>query len=315
MSSHRTWRRRCSSSTQEGCSSSTTRPRSSCIGKPFAELGEIPALEFGAVLELTDARRHSGAPARLTCRASPSSSGDRLTARSSRPATTACAALVDATAYPLVRDDRRACTVSSPCSGRARPRATPDAGPGLGLPRFVGGARAPTRVRYGGNTSCVEVRLESGHTLVLDAGTGMRPLGVADATATAPSELHILLTHLHLDHLQGLGFFRPLFRPGLDVHVWGPASPVQTPRGADRDLPLSTAFPGAAGRHPGPTDLSRRARGAGHHRLGHRSRRQGDASGPDRRVPDRGRQPIARLPARSRALVGCAPRATSRRPG
>jgi phosphoribosyl 1,2-cyclic phosphodiesterase len=37
-----------------------------------------------------------------------------------------------------------------------------------------------------------------------------------------------LLTHLHLDHLQGLGFFQPLFRPGTDVHIWGPPSPVQT---------------------------------------------------------------------------------------
>jgi phosphoribosyl 1,2-cyclic phosphodiesterase len=81
-------------------------------------------------------------------------------------------------------------------------------------------------VRYGGNTSCVEVRLASGHTLVLDAGTGMRPLGVA-MLEDPPAELHILLTHLHLDHLQGLGFFRPLFRPGLDIHVWGPSSPVQ----------------------------------------------------------------------------------------
>lgn len=42
-----------------------------------------------------------------------------------------------------------------------------------------------------------------------------------------PDELHILLTHLHLDHLQGLGFFRPLFSPDLDIHIWGPASPVQ----------------------------------------------------------------------------------------
>ncbi len=41
-------------------------------------------------------------------------------------------------------------------------------------------------------------------------------------------ELHIFLTHLHLDHVQGLGFFRPLFRPGANIHLWGPASPVQT---------------------------------------------------------------------------------------
>ena len=48
------------------------------------------------------------------------------------------------------------------------------------------------------------------------------------STATTGSELHILLTHLHLDHLQGLGFFQPLFQPGTDVHIWGPPSPVQT---------------------------------------------------------------------------------------
>ena len=82
-------------------------------------------------------------------------------------------------------------------------------------------------IRYGGNTSCIEVVLESGEHLILDAGTGMRPLGVA-LEREPVDELHVLLTHLHLDHLQGLGFFRPLFRPGVDVHLWGPASPVQS---------------------------------------------------------------------------------------
>jgi phosphoribosyl 1,2-cyclic phosphodiesterase len=87
-------------------------------------------------------------------------------------------------------------------------------------------APGPDTVRYGGNTSCVEVRLTSGHTLVLDAGTGMRPLG-ASMHAEAPVETHVLLTHLHLDHLQGLGFFRPLFSPDYEIHIWGPSSPVQ----------------------------------------------------------------------------------------
>jgi len=82
-------------------------------------------------------------------------------------------------------------------------------------------------VRYGGNTSCVEVQLESGETLVLDAGTGMRSLGV-EMMRDLPAEIHVLLTHLHLDHLQGLGFFRPLFQAGTTVHLWGPASPVQS---------------------------------------------------------------------------------------
>jgi phosphoribosyl 1,2-cyclic phosphodiesterase len=81
-------------------------------------------------------------------------------------------------------------------------------------------------VRYGGNTSCIEVTLDSGHRIVLDAGTGMRPLGVQ--INGDGRELHIMLTHLHLDHLQGLGFFRPLFDPDLEVHLWGPASPVQS---------------------------------------------------------------------------------------
>jgi len=84
----------------------------------------------------------------------------------------------------------------------------------------------PDTVKYGGNTSCVEVRLTSGEVLVLDAGTGIRPLGVV-MQANEPTELHILLSHLHLDHLQGLGFFRPLFDPRFEIHIWGPPSPVQ----------------------------------------------------------------------------------------
>jgi phosphoribosyl 1,2-cyclic phosphodiesterase len=87
-------------------------------------------------------------------------------------------------------------------------------------------APGPETVKYGGNTSCVEVRLASGQMLVLDAGTGIRPLGVVLQRGPCP-ELHILLSHLHLDHLQGLGFFRPLFNPDNEIHIWGPPSPVQ----------------------------------------------------------------------------------------
>jgi phosphoribosyl 1,2-cyclic phosphodiesterase len=89
-------------------------------------------------------------------------------------------------------------------------------------------APGPETVRYGGNTSCIEVGIDSGETLVLDAGTGMRPLGAAMDTTARPQQLHILLTHLHMDHVQGLGFFRPLFRPDVDVHLWGPPSPLQS---------------------------------------------------------------------------------------
>jgi phosphoribosyl 1,2-cyclic phosphodiesterase len=76
--------------------------------------------------------------------------------------------------------------------------------------------------RYGGNTSCVEVMLASGERLVLDAGTGIRTLGMH--LAAAP-EVKILLTHLHLDHIQGLMFFPPCFRTESEIMIWGPASP------------------------------------------------------------------------------------------
>ena len=81
----------------------------------------------------------------------------------------------------------------------------------------------PATLRYGGNTSCVEVCLEDGPWLILDAGTGIRPLGLAVA-ASEPKPIHILLTHLHLDHLEGLGFFTPLWRPETELHIWGPPS-------------------------------------------------------------------------------------------
>jgi phosphoribosyl 1,2-cyclic phosphodiesterase len=80
----------------------------------------------------------------------------------------------------------------------------------------------PNTLRYGGNTSCIEVRAVDGSVVALDAGTGIAQLG---ATIDERVErVDILLTHLHMDHLQGLGFFDPLYRPDLEVHLWGPAS-------------------------------------------------------------------------------------------
>jgi phosphoribosyl 1,2-cyclic phosphodiesterase len=75
---------------------------------------------------------------------------------------------------------------------------------------------------YGGNTACVQVVGGDGTCLVLDAGTGIRALGAALPADLA--RIDVLLTHLHMDHIQGLGFFGPLFRPGLELHLWGPPS-------------------------------------------------------------------------------------------
>ena len=81
----------------------------------------------------------------------------------------------------------------------------------------------PETMRYGGNTSCVQLTLDDGSILVLDAGSGIRGFGLTSLPPDRP--LNILLTHLHLDHIQGLMFFAPLFRPASEVVIWGPASP------------------------------------------------------------------------------------------
>lgn len=83
-------------------------------------------------------------------------------------------------------------------------------------------APGPDTVHYGGNTSCIEVEVEPDSRVVLDAGTGLRRLGAA--LPGAVRRVDVLLTHLHMDHIQGLGFFEPLFRPDFEVHLWGPGS-------------------------------------------------------------------------------------------
>jgi phosphoribosyl 1,2-cyclic phosphodiesterase len=80
-------------------------------------------------------------------------------------------------------------------------------------------------VRYGGNTSCVEVELSNGSVLVLDAGTGIRELGETLERRNV-QHIQLLLTHLHLDHVEGLRFFDPLWDEQVEIDIWGPPSPV-----------------------------------------------------------------------------------------
>jgi ribonuclease BN (tRNA processing enzyme) len=83
----------------------------------------------------------------------------------------------------------------------------PTTGPGTGF--------------YGGQTSCTMVS-EDSTMLVLDAGSGVQRFNEIDTSAY--KRIDVLLTHLHMDHIQGLGFFKPFFVPDLQVHIWGPAS-------------------------------------------------------------------------------------------
>lgn len=80
----------------------------------------------------------------------------------------------------------------------------------------------PTTIGYGGNTTCVEVRT-NGNIIVLDAGSGIRGLGLAlnQEFGAAPINLTLLLTHTHWDHIQGLPFFLPAYQAKNTIQVYG----------------------------------------------------------------------------------------------
>lgn len=86
---------------------------------------------------------------------------------------------------------------------------------------------SPDTKEFGGNTSCVEVEAE-GWLLVIDAGSGIH--GLNNSPNVKNKRIDILLTHLHMDHIQGLGFFSRLFDPEAEIHIWGPAGNSQSLR-------------------------------------------------------------------------------------
>jgi len=83
----------------------------------------------------------------------------------------------------------------------------------------------PKTVRYGGNTTCIEVRSDDGELIILDAGTGIFPLSQS-LFPEFPLHAHIFNTHTHWDHIQGLPFFIPFFVPGNQVNIYGASDPI-----------------------------------------------------------------------------------------
>jgi phosphoribosyl 1,2-cyclic phosphodiesterase/DNA-binding response OmpR family regulator len=102
----------------------------------------------------------------------------------------------------------------------------------------------PTTVRYGGNTSCVEVRSQAGTLVILDCGTGAHGLGHAlESARTGPLRGHILITHTHWDHIQGFPFFAPFFREGDQWDVYAPRGLRESVREALAGQMQYTYFP------------------------------------------------------------------------
>jgi phosphoribosyl 1,2-cyclic phosphodiesterase len=103
--------------------------------------------------------------------------------------------------------------------------------------------------RYGGNTSCVEVRPDRAPPIIIDAGTGIRRLGkslMEDAFGDGKGSASILISHTHWDHVQGLPFFSPLYREGNQVHIFA----------RQRDMHLEAVFSQQHNAHYFPVPLN-----------------------------------------------------------
>ena len=102
----------------------------------------------------------------------------------------------------------------------------------------------PSTARYGGNTACVEIRSARGTLVIIDCGTGGHALGQKLMSAGAEGVRgHILISHTHWDHIQGIPFFAPLFVPGNDWNIYGPKGPGQSLRDTLTGQMQYTYFP------------------------------------------------------------------------
>ena len=95
-------------------------------------------------------------------------------------------------------------------------------------------------IRYGGNTTCIEVRGDDGALIILDAGTGIFPLA-QELLKQLPVQANIFITHTHWDHIQGLPFFTPLYIPGNSVRIHG-GFDIVSGRGIDQVMEVQLQY-------------------------------------------------------------------------
>ena len=93
-------------------------------------------------------------------------------------------------------------------------------------------------LKYGGDTTCIEIKSDSGDLIIIDAGTGIRNLG-NNLSVKSCGKIHMLLTHAHWDHLSGFPFFKPIYNKKCVIEVWGP----QTTQDSVRNIVGKTMEP------------------------------------------------------------------------
>ena len=98
----------------------------------------------------------------------------------------------------------------------------------------------PNTVKYGGNTTCLEIRTDDNDLIILDAGSGIHPLA-HHLLPQLPITAHIFITHTHWDHIQGLPFFTPIFIPGNQLKIYGCQDPL-TGAGIERALTVQLDY-------------------------------------------------------------------------
>ena len=97
-------------------------------------------------------------------------------------------------------------------------------------------------LRYGGNTTCLEVRDKDNNLIIIDSGSGIAELG-SGLNQSEPLQAHLLITHTHLDHIQGFPFFLPAFVPGTHLTIVGPAGSAKSLQAAFADQMDPAYFP------------------------------------------------------------------------
>lgn len=98
-------------------------------------------------------------------------------------------------------------------------------------------------IRYGGNTTCVEVRLSDDQLIIIDAGTGIRKLGQKLIKEHEEKNINVFLTHPHWDHIQGFPFFAPMYSRDFTIIIYGWPTPLRKVKHTITDQMEGTYYP------------------------------------------------------------------------